>query len=79
MAVPLIALFALFNQLKASGGQLLTAAPQPPAEDACVQPYPGGEDRPAYRWAFNVWIVLILLVICLGFLNYLATILKPMW
>jgi len=26
-----IALFALFNQLKASGGQLLTAAPQPPA------------------------------------------------
>lgn len=26
-----IALFALFNQLKASGSQLLTAAPQPPA------------------------------------------------
>ena len=26
-----IALFALFNQLKAGGGQLLTAAPQPPA------------------------------------------------
>lgn len=26
-----VALFALFNQLKASGGQLLTAAPQPPA------------------------------------------------
>jgi len=47
-----------------------------PIPDATVEPdahiYPGGEGAPAYRWLFNLWIVLFLGVICLGLLNYLG-------
>lgn len=38
------------------------------------QPYPGGEDHPWYRLAFRTWLVLFLLLICVGLLNYLGTI-----
>lgn len=37
---------------------------------------PGGETSPAYRWAFNAFTVLFLLLICLGLLNYLGWYLK---
>ena len=33
-------------------------APTPPHEP--VHTYPGGEDAPAYRWAFTLWVVLFL-------------------
>lgn len=34
--------------------------------------FPRGEHDPAYRWAFVVWMVLFLGVICLGLLNFLT-------
>lgn len=52
-------------------------APLPPAEP--LQPYPGGEDAPSYRWAFTVWIVLFLGVLCAGLLNYLGHYLQQRW
>lgn len=51
--------------------------PLPPAEsNQPLQPYPLGENARAYRWAFTAWLVLFLLVICAGLLNYLGTYLK---
>ena len=38
--------------------------------------FPGGESAPGYRYAFTVWSVLFLLVICLGFLNFIGIMLK---
>lgn len=38
--------------------------------------YPGGEQHPSYRYAFNIWLVLFLGVICLGLLNFLGIYLK---
>jgi hypothetical protein len=35
-----------------------------------IDQYPGGEDMEAYRWAFNLWVVLFLSVICAGLINY---------
>ncbi len=35
--------------------------------------YPGGEDAPAYRWAFQVWLVLTLAVVCVSLTNYIAS------
>ena len=55
------------------------SAPQPPEEPIYVHPYPGGETAPGYRWAFTAWVILFLLVICLGLVNYLATMLKHKW
>ena len=37
---------------------------------------PGGESSPAYRWAFNAFAVLFLLLVCAGLLNYLGWYLK---
>lgn len=34
--------------------------------------YPGGCKCAAYKWAFNIWVVLFLGVICAGLLNYLG-------
>lgn len=52
------------------------AAPNPAPEP--TPPLPYGEDRPGrYRLAFNVWLVLFLMVICVGLLNFLGTKLKP--
>ena len=53
------------------------ANPNPPP--GSTPSYPGGEDNPAYRWAFTLWIVLFLTVICLGLLNYLGTYFKSKW
>lgn len=59
------------------------AHPMPPASPAAAEPddlrYPGGDHHPAYRWAFNLWIVLFLGVICVGLLNYLGTYAKRFW
>jgi hypothetical protein len=52
-------------------------APTPPPEP--VHSYPGGEDAPAYRWAFTLWVVLFLGVICLGLLGYLGLYAKSRW
>lgn len=51
--------------------------PSPPIES--VQEYPGGETAPAYRWAFTVWLMLFLGVLCLGLLNYLGLFAKSKW
>jgi hypothetical protein len=37
---------------------------------------PGSEDSPAYRWAFNAYVLLFLLLVCIGLLNYLGWYLK---
>ena len=37
---------------------------------------PGGESSPAYRWAFNAFAELFLLLVCAGLLNYLGWYLK---
>jgi hypothetical protein len=37
---------------------------------------PGGETSPTYKWAFNAFAVLFLLLICLGLMNYLGWYLK---
>ncbi len=34
--------------------------------------YPGGAAHPAYRWAFGLWLVLFLTVVCVAFVGYLA-------
>lgn len=44
---------------------------------AQVNPLPAnsaddGDQRAEYRWAFNIWVVLFLGVICAGLLNYLG-------
>lgn len=45
--------------------------PEPPIlDDGPV--YPGGITNPAYRWAFNAFAVLFLLLVCFGLANYLA-------
>ena len=57
------------------------SAPKPaptPTSDA-VHKYPGGEDAAGYRWAFTLWVVLFLGVICVGLLNYLGHFLKRYW
>jgi hypothetical protein len=54
-----------------------TPQPTPPSEP--VHSYPGGENAPAYRWAFTAWLVLFLGVLCLGLLNYLGIFAKSKW
>lgn len=34
--------------------------------------YPGGEDAPGYKLAFQVWMMLFLLTICAGLLTFLG-------
>lgn len=38
--------------------------------------YPGGESLPAYRWAFNTFVFLFLLLVCIGLLMYLGWYIK---
>lgn len=52
-------------------------APQPALPTRPV--YPGGEDAPGYRLAFQAWMVLFLVTICVGLLNYLGSYLKSLW
>ena len=42
-------------------------------------PYPAGADAAAYRLAFQVWIVLFLLIICVGLLVFLGGYMKSLW
>ena len=53
--------------------------PQPPPPSDPVHEYPIGETAPAYRWAFTVWLMLFLGVLCLGLLNYLGVFAKSKW
>jgi hypothetical protein len=41
----------------------------PPVE---TQVYPGGDTMPAYRYAFMIWMVLFLICLCFGLLNYIG-------
>lgn len=58
------------------------AASVPPSAPAPVSPLdqgqlsPGGDDLPAYRWAFNAFVLLFLLLVCFGLANYLLWYLK---
>ncbi|QEL17093.1 hypothetical protein [Limnoglobus roseus] len=45
----------------------MTPTPEPAPQ------YPGGEDAPAYRLAFQAWTVIFLLVICTSLLHYLGS------
>ena len=54
-------------------------SPHQPTPPEPVHAYPLGEDAPAYRWAFVVWIVMFLGVLCLGLLNYLGIYAKRIW
>jgi len=47
------------------------AVPEPPILDDGPL-YPGGVSNPAYRWAFNAFAVLFLLMVCFGLANYLG-------
>lgn len=60
------------QDVRPAGGAFVTT-PQHPEP---VQSYPGGENAPAYRAAFTLWVVLFLGVICLGLLNYLGLFVK---
>ena len=42
-------------------------------------PGPGGENAPGYRLAFQAWMLLFLLTLCVGLLNYLGSYLKSLW
>ena len=44
-----------------------------------TDPYPGGCQCLAYKWAFNVWLLLFLGVICAGLLNYLGIFAKSLY
>lgn len=55
------------------------AAPTAPTPEPTLDPYPGGANSPAYRWAFAAWVVLFLGVICIGLLNYLGIYAKARW
>lgn len=41
--------------------------------------YPGGRQAVGYRWAFNAYVVLFLLTVIAGLVNYLGTWLKYRW
>jgi hypothetical protein len=51
--------------------------PQQPPPTGMV--YPGGENTPGYRLAFQAWMLLALLTICIGLLNFLGSYLKMVW
>ena len=35
--------------------------------------FPGGEHHRGYAFAFQVWMILFLIIICFGLLNFIAT------
>jgi hypothetical protein len=41
--------------------------------------YPGGEQAPGYRLAFQGWMLMFLLTICAGLLTFLGSYLKTFW
>jgi hypothetical protein len=41
--------------------------------------YPGGDDAPGYRLAFQAWMILFMLTVCVGLLNFLGAKLKDFW
>lgn len=44
-----------------------------PTEAETGPKYPGGENARGYVIAFQVWMVLFLVLICFGLLNYIAS------
>ncbi|MGL6075411.1 MAG: hypothetical protein ACRC8S_14745 [Fimbriiglobus sp.] len=46
-------------------------AEQPP-EAPVAQEFPGGIEARPYRWAFAVWVVMFLMLLCFGFLNFIG-------
>lgn len=41
-----------------------------------MDPFPRGENDPAYRWAFVAWMILFFGVISLGLANFLYGVVK---
>ena len=54
----------------------MTAPTSEPTATVPPASSPTPESAWAYRLAFNIWLVLFLLVICVGLLNYLGTFAK---
>ena len=51
-----------------------------PKPDPNEMHYPaGGEAAPAYRITFTIWVLMFLVVISAGLLNYIGTFLKAKW
>lgn len=57
----------------------VTPPPPTPSPLDLGQLSPGGDDLPAYRWAFNVFVILFLLLVCFGLANYLGWYAKAHW
>jgi hypothetical protein len=49
------------------------------ADEQPGHPYPGGADAPAYKYAFQAWMIVFLLTICVGLLVFLGGYLKNLW
>ena len=41
--------------------------------------YPNGAESKAYRITFTIWLLMFLVVLSAGLLNYLGTFLKAKW
>jgi hypothetical protein len=55
-------------------------SPEPVQTDLPPGPvYPGGENAPGYRLAFQAWMILFLLTLCVGLLNFLGAKFKGIW
>jgi hypothetical protein len=55
------------------------AKPTDPLPQPAVPPgqiFPGGENTAGYRLAFNAWMLLMLLTVCVGLVNFLASYFK---
>ena len=44
-----------------------------PQESESGPPFPGGEHHRGYAIAFQVWMVLFLVILCIGLLNFIAS------
>lgn len=50
--------------------------PTPTPTPTPAEQYPGGENAPAYRFAFQAWVVIFLLVICTSLLHYIGNLIQ---
>lgn len=44
-----------------------------PATDEPGPVYPGGANSKAYAYVFQIWVVLFLVIVCFGLLNFVVS------